>query len=168
MAEPNREKLWQAVREEAQLLGSASEPIDVFMARMEKRGYILNFHPPSTKTGIGDRDFFEAIITYLNFKAGTTFTCKIPSANATLILNQRKAGYTLEQFKKIIDNKCRQWLGTQWQEALTPEQLFSKKHIDNYLGQKNNKHNGNAAHVASTDSFGKLEEAVQSAKRPVS
>lgn len=75
------------------------------------------------------------IIEYLNFKTGNHYK---PDAkgNRDLIIPRLKDKYTVDDFKKIIDNKCAEWLGDKKMERyLRPETLFCLKHFESYLNE---------------------------------
>ena len=78
-----------------------------------------------------DKSHFE-IIEYLNFKTGSKFkpTTK-PYVQA--IRSRLKEGYTVDDFKTVIDKKCREWKGTKLEKYLTPKTLFAPSHFDTYL-----------------------------------
>lgn len=78
-----------------------------------------------------DKSHFE-IIEYLNLKTGSKFkpTTK-PYVQA--IRSRLKEGYTVEDFKTVIDKKCREWKGTKLEKYLTPKTLFAPSHFDTYL-----------------------------------
>jgi uncharacterized phage protein (TIGR02220 family) len=78
-----------------------------------------------------DKSHFE-IIEYLNFKTGSKFkpTTK-PYVQA--IRSRLKEGYTVNDFKTVIDKKCREWQGTKLEKYLTPKTLFAPSHFDTYL-----------------------------------
>ena len=63
----------------------------------------------------------------------------------TLIKARLKEKYELEDFKIVIDKKCKEWLGTDMEKYLRPETLFGNK-FESYLKQKtggnNNANNG--------------------------
>lgn len=170
MIPENRQRIWQALIEEA-MSRPTSEDVQKFASRMEKQGFILDFIKPSTVAGIPDREFFESVINYFNAKAGTSFKMKIPSSNATLILHQRRQGFTLEDFKMVIDKKCRQWVGhAQYANALTPETLFSSRHFENYLGQRAvpaQSTSNEPSQTQSTRPGGSLDQAVAGAKKAI-
>ena len=44
-------------------------------------------------------------------------------------------GFTVDDFKKVIDKKCAEWMGTDWEKYLRPETLFGTK-FEGYLNQK--------------------------------
>lgn len=72
------------------------------------------------------------IIEYLNLKTGSKFkpTTK-PYVQA--IRSRLKEGYTVNDFKTVIDKKCREWKGTKLEKYLTPKTLFAPSHFDTYL-----------------------------------
>ena len=78
-----------------------------------------------------DKSHFE-IIEYLNLKTGSKFkpTTK-PYVQA--IRSRLKEGYTVSDFKTVIDKKCREWKGTKLEKYLTPKTLFAPSHFDTYL-----------------------------------
>ena len=78
-----------------------------------------------------DKSHFE-IIEYLNLKTGSKFkpTTK-PYVQA--IRSRLKEGYTVADFKTVIDKKCREWKGTKLEKYLTPKTLFAPSHFDTYL-----------------------------------
>lgn len=42
--------------------------------------------------------------------------------------------YTVDDFKKVIDKKCNEWIGTEYEKFLRPETLFGSK-FEGYLNQ---------------------------------
>lgn len=75
------------------------------------------------------------IINYLNDKTGFNYNSK--TNNTIMLLNARKKeGATIEDCKKVIDNKCNDWLNdSNFCKYLRPQTLFSGK-FDTYLQQK--------------------------------
>lgn len=74
------------------------------------------------------------IINYLNEKAGTHFRERTPKTKK--YINARfNEGFTLEDFKTVIDKKCAEWLGTKFEPYLRPETLFGTK-FESYLNAK--------------------------------
>jgi uncharacterized phage protein (TIGR02220 family) len=70
-------------------------------------------------------------VDYLNEKAGKNF--KATSKTTKEHINARLAeGYTLDDFKKVIDIKCKVWKGTKMDEYLRPSTLFGTK-FESYL-----------------------------------
>ncbi|GAB6629580.1 phage replisome organizer N-terminal domain-containing protein [Bacillus pacificus] len=83
---------------------------------------------------------YQEILNYLNEKADKNFNHKAES-HRKLIRARWNEGYTVENFKTVIDNKVSQWLGKFDKEGnsldqyLRPSTLFSLKHFDNYLNE---------------------------------
>lgn len=78
-----------------------------------------------------DNSHFE-IIEYLNMKTGSKFKATTkPYIQA--IRSRLKEGYTVDDFKTVIDKKCREWKGTKLEKYLTPKTLFAPSHFDTYL-----------------------------------
>ncbi|WP_314293180.1 conserved phage C-terminal domain-containing protein [Fusobacterium periodonticum] len=76
----------------------------------------------------------EEVVIHLNEKAGTKY--KYNSKNTTKHIQARiREGYTLEDFKTVIDKKCSEWLNTDMEKYLCPETLFGSK-FEKYLNQK--------------------------------
>lgn len=71
------------------------------------------------------------IVSHLNESAGTNYK---PSTKATQrhISARLNEGYTVEDFKKVIDTKCSEWLNTDYSKYLRPETLFGNK-FESYL-----------------------------------
>lgn len=78
-----------------------------------------------------DKSHIE-IIEYLNIKTGSKFKATTkPYIQA--IRSRLKEGYTVDDFKTVIDKKCREWQGTKLEKYLTPKTLFAPSHFDIYL-----------------------------------
>lgn len=78
-----------------------------------------------------DKPYIE-IIEYLNIKTGSKFKATTkPYIQA--IRSRLKEGYTVDDFKTVIDKKCREWQGTKLEKYLTPKTLFAPSHFDIYL-----------------------------------
>lgn len=82
-------------------------------------------------------DIISNIIDYLNNRIDTNYkpNSKIAVKNITARL---KDGYTVDDFKKVIDKKAKEWLGTDFEKFLTPDTLFGNK-FEMYLNQKRKK-----------------------------
>ena len=78
-----------------------------------------------------DTAIYAAIIEHLNSRAGTNYkpTTKETQKHINARLNE---GYTLDDFKAVIDRKCSEWLGTHMAEYLRPSTLFGNK-FEGYL-----------------------------------
>lgn len=78
-------------------------------------------------------------IEYMNQKCGTSFDQNNEELY-TQIRGRINEGHTLEEFKDVIDNKARDWLGSEMSRHLNPFTLFKHPKFDLYLGatkQKN-------------------------------
>lgn len=75
------------------------------------------------------------IISYLNEKTDKNFKSGV-AKNRDLIKARLKEGYSVEDFKKVIDIKVAEWLNDEnMSKFLRPETLFSNK-FEGYLNQK--------------------------------
>lgn len=73
------------------------------------------------------------IINFLNECTGKSY--KANSKVATLNINARlKEGYTKDDFIKVISVKSTKWLGTKFEDFLTPNTLFGNK-FESYLNE---------------------------------
>lgn len=83
---------------------------------------------------------YVEIVDYLNsaskksFKSGT-------KASQTFIKARWKEGHRLDDFKKVIDTKCSEWMNTEQEQYLRPQTLFGTK-FESYLNQKPKLSNG--------------------------
>lgn len=105
-----------------------------------------------------DKSHFE-IIEYLNLKTGSKFkpTTK-PYVQA--IRSRLKEGYTVSDFKTVIDKKCREWQGTKLEKYLTPKTLFAPSHFDTYLNS-----NETAAMTDTERNIAELNALIDAAER---
>lgn len=75
----------------------------------------------------------DEVIAYLNEKTGKHFR---PVESARRILRGRfNDGFTVEDCKKVVDNKVAEWLGTEQEQYLRPSTLFQALKFDGYLNQ---------------------------------
>lgn len=79
-------------------------------------------------------DTFQIIISYLNEKAGTNYRYSSKKTK-TSIHARLNEGYTIEDFKTVIDKKCNDWIGTDYEKYLRPETLFGTK-FEGYLNAR--------------------------------
>lgn len=87
---------------------------------------------------------YEDIISYLNEQAGKSFKHKTAKTRS-LIKARFKDGFTIDDFKQVIDIKTAQWLtDSNMNQYLRPETLFGTK-FEGYLNEKGaNKNVGNS------------------------
>ena len=78
---------------------------------------------------------YREIIDYLNQKAGKSFKHSA-AGNKKVIKARWNEGYKLDQFKRVVDNKCQDWLNDEkMSQYLQPSTLFGNK-FDQYLNQR--------------------------------
>jgi uncharacterized phage protein (TIGR02220 family) len=84
-----------------------------------------------------NNNIYSVVIDYLNIKANTSY--RINTKNTQSLINARtKEGFTADDFKKVIDSKSNEWLGTDFEKYLRPATLFGGK-FENYLNEANKK-----------------------------
>jgi uncharacterized phage protein (TIGR02220 family) len=83
------------------------------------------------KDSLEKGEIYRVIVSYLNEKSGTNYR---PTAQATQRhINARLSeGYTVDDFKVVIDKKCAEWKGGEMEKYLRPETLFGSK-FESYL-----------------------------------
>ena len=84
------------------------------------------------------------VVDYLNEKAGTKYKPTTPKTQK-LIHAREKEGFTLDDFKTVINKKCAEWLHDgDMVRYLRPETLFGTK-FESYLNQKEVNNDGRRA-----------------------
>ena len=78
-------------------------------------------------------DDVKTVIDYLNQKNGTSYRAS-SKKNKSLINARFSEGYSVDDFKKVIDIKSNDWIGTDMAKFFRPETLFGNK-FDGYLNQ---------------------------------
>lgn len=97
-----------------------------------------------------NKDLYIAILDYLNSKAGTNY--KASSKVTQQHINARLTeGFTLDDFKCVIDKKCAEWIGSDFEKYLRPSTLFGSK-FENYLNGKQQTKGKNGIAVSSKPS----------------
>jgi uncharacterized phage protein (TIGR02220 family) len=94
--------------------------------------------PKKVKEAIGEmeakNDFLEnVIITYLNEQTGKSYRTG-NKETIKLIQARLKDGFTVEQFKYVIDVKTHSWKNTEYEKYLRPQTLFGNK-FETYLNE---------------------------------
>jgi len=79
---------------------------------------------------------YEGIIEYLNKKTGKNFDCNTKETRVKIKARWGNNGKrTIDDFYKVIDNKCTQWLNDEkMAQFLRPETLFGTK-FESYLNE---------------------------------
>ncbi len=87
-----------------------------------------------TKTDNKYKETCDAVVEYLNRATGKQFRKGI-AATERLIRSRLREGFTVDDFYKVIDNKCAEWINdAEMNKYLRPETLFGSK-FDTYLNQ---------------------------------
>ena len=90
-----------------------------------------------------NKEIYIAVIDYLNSKTGQSFRSSTKATQQHI--NARLAeGFTLDDFKRVVDNMWTSWRGTEWEQYMRPSTLFGSK-FENYLNRKPQGKNGAAA-----------------------
>jgi len=76
----------------------------------------------------------KTIVEYLNEKSNSKYK-HTSKATQSKINARLKEGFELNDFKKVIDIKCAEWIGTEYEKYLRPETIFGTK-FESYLNQK--------------------------------
>ena len=76
---------------------------------------------------------YKEIIEYLNSRVGTNYK-HTTNKTRDLIKARFNEGFTLEDFKEVIDKKSMEWINTDMKKYLRPETLFGTK-FESYLNQ---------------------------------
>jgi len=122
---------------------------------IEKRGTKKNTSTVANKATI---DLATQILEYLNSKAETTFSSKT-GTNLDLVIARIQEGYTLSDFKFVIDFKVKDWKGTDWNKYLRPITLFNKAKFENYLNSTINE-----SKPTTSNRFSNLADSVAKAQ----
>ncbi|WP_194747636.1 conserved phage C-terminal domain-containing protein [Staphylococcus chromogenes] len=77
---------------------------------------------------------YRDVIDYLNQQTGKHYK-STTKKNQTVIRARSDEGFSLDDFKKVIDNKVAEWKGTDMEKYLRPETLFGTK-FEGYLNQQ--------------------------------
>ncbi len=98
---------------------------------------------------------YKEIIDYLNLKSNFNYRHTTPKTKE-LIKTRYDEGFTLIDFKIVIDNKTNEWIGTEYEKYLRPNTLFGTK-FESYLNQKS----ANKIRTLKDISMNEIEEAIK-------
>jgi uncharacterized phage protein (TIGR02220 family) len=113
-----------------------------------------------------DKELYISIVEYLNQKAGTHYK-HTTQKTRTCIHARLSEGFTLDDFKTVINKKVDEWKGTSMEQYLRPETLFGTK-FEGYLNAKINKEekkpkngfNNFAGRQYSKEQFASMEQVL--------
>lgn len=78
--------------------------------------------------------YIVEIVNYLNSVSGKNFSSS--TQNTIKHINARlEEGFTVDDFKTVIDTKCEEWSGTDMAKYIRPDTLFGTK-FESYLNQE--------------------------------
>lgn len=72
-------------------------------------------------------------IAYLNQKTNSNY--KFVDSNINLVKARLKNGYSLDDFKVVVDKKCGEWGNSDMAKYLRPSTLFNASKFESYLNQ---------------------------------
>lgn len=78
--------------------------------------------------------YIVEIIDHLNLRTGLHYKTTT-NKTVTLINARLKEGFTVDDFKTVIDKMCVEWMNTDMQKYLRPETLFGTK-FESYLNRE--------------------------------
>lgn len=110
----------------------------------------LNTNKSNTNKSNTNNIYIQTAIDYLNQRTGAHYRYDTPETRKKLTVLY-KAGYTLDDVKRVIDKKIGDWNGTDFARYLRPSTLFGNK-FESYLNAPDaSRHEGSAG--ASTDRY---------------
>lgn len=107
----------------------------------------------NTETTSEIKEYIVEIVNYLNDVCGSSYRLTSKKTQ-TLIKTRLVEGFTVDNFKTVIDTKAREWLRTEQAKYLRPETLFGTK-FEGYLqqGKVEGKHGSSKGNRYSKDPF---------------
>lgn len=100
---------------------------------IEHKNRTNNINKGSAKKAEPEEIPYKEIIDYLNSKTKAHYKAS-SKVNQRLIKARIKEGYTLEDFKTVINNKAFEWQHTDMWKYMRPSTLFGS-HFDDYLNE---------------------------------
>ena len=76
---------------------------------------------------------YKEIVEHLNIRTGSSYK-HTTKKTKELIKARYNEGFTLDNFKEVIDKKCVEWMNSDMEKYLRPETLFGTK-FEGYLNQ---------------------------------
>lgn len=89
--------------------------------------------PSNTTNTLKEIKEIKEIVSYLNTSVNKKFK-ETTAKTKSLIISRFKDGFSINDFKKVIDVKNHQWYGTDLAKYLRPETLFGNK-FEGYLNE---------------------------------
>lgn len=107
----------------------------------------------NTETTSEIKEYIVEIVNYLNDVCGSSYRLTSKKTKS-LIKTRLVEGFTVDNFKTVIDTKAKEWLRTEQAKYLRPETLFGTK-FEGYLqqGKVEGKHGSSKGNRYSKDPF---------------
>lgn len=83
---------------------------------------------------VKNKEIIQEIVSYLNIRTTSSFKWTT-GATQKSINGRLNDGYTVDDFKRVIDIKTAEWTGTDMEKHLNPDTLFRQKNFEKYLNQ---------------------------------
>ena len=93
-----------------------------------------NNNKPNNNKNTNNKEIYKTVIDYLNSKTGQHYrsSTKATQQHINARLNE---GFAVDDFKRVVDNMCIEWINTDFEQYLRPSTLFGSK-FENYLNRK--------------------------------
>jgi len=125
---------------------------------------IKNFYNEKKDKKEESKKQIKEIVSYLNSKTNKNF--KSTTANTIKLIKTRlNEGYILDDFKKVIDIKTKEWLNNDFEKYLRPITLFGSK-FESYLNENKDRStiNGEVVRYEKTHSINLNEIKIEITK----
>lgn len=76
----------------------------------------------------------DEVIDHLNLRTGSSY--RHSDSARKHILGRLNEGFTVQNCKDVIDKKCVDWMGTDYEKFLVPDTLFRPSNFEKYLNQR--------------------------------
>ena len=113
-------------KQEGGFLGLEIQPLENQGQLSTKELSIPSYILPREDEGV------KEIIDHLNEKAGSSFRDTTASTRKSIIA-RLKEGFTVDDCKRVIDDRVRRWKGTEQEQYLRPSTLFASSKFEGYL-----------------------------------
>ncbi|MGL5415185.1 MAG: conserved phage C-terminal domain-containing protein [Clostridium sp.] len=108
---------------------------EIYKDEMESEKVILESLKVNNEEEIEFKEKISEIIDYLNMKIDGKYS-KDNERTESNVRELIKDGFTVEDFKTVIDKKYDEWKGTEYEKYIRPYTLFKIDKFENYLNQK--------------------------------
>ena len=126
----------EKIREQNRLRKAAQRERQKALAEPSQDSHVTSRDSHATDIDIDkekeeEKELYISIISYLNQRVGANYRASTKKTKS-MIRARLEEGFTLEDFKTVIDKKANEWLGTEYEQYLRPETLFGTK-FESYL-----------------------------------